>query len=226
MAAFREQEKPSVVWCQSIESIPHYLLATAFETVAVQPTGGVAVGGLCATQLFFRGLLDKAGIAAQVFHCGEYKSAGEIFTERQHTPASREALEGVVGSLFESMLEAAAASRGMHTPWMEAAVGESPYEAEDAVEAHLIDVACHRGEARLELHRLHAQAQGGQALPLPLTLTLIEGPGRPGPAPGSHSPLSLPPGGPRATSPALHRGRRAAPLHRGGRAFPPGGPRA
>jgi hypothetical protein len=63
-------------------------LASAFDRVFVAPSGMVSFLGFDGTQMFFRRLLDKIGVAPRVFRREEYKSAmapfvGEGF-DRHH----------------------------------------------------------------------------------------------------------------------------------------------
>jgi len=99
-------------------------------------------------------LLDKVGVTAQVFHCGEYKSAGETFTEREHSSASREALDGVMGSLYDTMMDSMAQGRGMHLPWFLDAAGATPCEPYEALESRLVDELCYRSQARSIIEKL------------------------------------------------------------------------
>lgn len=56
-----------------------YLLASAADSLWLNPVGEVDIHGVGAGLMYFKGLLDKLGIEVQVFKVGTYKSAVEPF---------------------------------------------------------------------------------------------------------------------------------------------------
>ena len=59
-----------------------YYLATAFDTICLQPSGDLGLTGIAVERIFLRGALDKLGADFQVGKRHEYKSAAEQLTER------------------------------------------------------------------------------------------------------------------------------------------------
>ena len=70
-----------------------YYLATAFDTIYLQPSGDLGLTGIAVERRFLRGTLDKLGVEFQVGKRHEYKSAAEQFTERGFSGPAREATE-------------------------------------------------------------------------------------------------------------------------------------
>ncbi len=68
-----------VVAYSEIYSEKAYYLCSAADKVALNPKGIVEFNGLNANIMFFKNLLDKVGVQAQVFYDGKYKSATEPF---------------------------------------------------------------------------------------------------------------------------------------------------
>jgi protease-4 len=64
--------------------------------------------------MFFRGTLDKLGVYPDVYQIGKYKSAGDMFTQKQMTDAHREYINSLLDDLFGVWLTAS--SRGVARP--------------------------------------------------------------------------------------------------------------
>src|SRR6202140_459809 len=77
-----------------------YLVASAAGEVSMMPEGEINLMGVHVQELFARGLLDKVGIRPNFAALGKYKSAGNIFTEKDFTPPQREEDEALVNGLF------------------------------------------------------------------------------------------------------------------------------
>jgi protease-4 len=67
-----------------------YELASAASEVWLNPLGAVALSGPGGTNLYFKGLLDKLGVTANVYRVGTYKSAVEPFIRNDMSPEARE----------------------------------------------------------------------------------------------------------------------------------------
>lgn len=67
-----------------------YYIASTADSIFLNPIGQVDVHGLSATTMYFKNLMDKLGVEAQVVKVGTYKSAVEPFLLSQMSDASRE----------------------------------------------------------------------------------------------------------------------------------------
>jgi protease-4 len=114
-------------------------LASACQTVWLAPAGEVALLGLYADSLFLRGTLDKLKIEPSFLSAGRFKSAAEAFTEKGHSPAAREALDGVLDGFFGSVVEGIAAGRDLDPERVRALVDGGPLGATEALAAKLVD---------------------------------------------------------------------------------------
>src|ERR1022692_363404 len=141
---FRAAGKLTVAWAESFGefsagNVPYYL-ATAFETIYLQPSGDLGLTGLAVERVFLRGALDKLGVTFEVGARHEYKSAAEQLTERGFSGPAREATERITESVT-AQLAAAIAERGQR-PAGEAAdlINSGPFLADQALTAGLVDV--------------------------------------------------------------------------------------
>ena len=67
-----------------------YQLASAASEVWLNPLGAVLVAGPGGSNLYYKGLLDKLGVTANVYRVGTYKSAVEPYTRNDMSPEARE----------------------------------------------------------------------------------------------------------------------------------------
>ena len=128
-----------------------YYLATACEDLWLAPSGEVNLLGLYADSLFLRGTLDKLRIEPAFSHVGQYKSASEVFTEYEHSPAAQEAIAAVLESDFDEIVGAVAKARQLEPEAVERLVDGAPYEATRALELGLVDRLAYPDEFRDDL---------------------------------------------------------------------------
>jgi len=116
-----------------------YALYSAASRVSVVPTGDLWLTGIRAESLHVRGLLDLVGVVPDYLTCGDYKSAGEMFTHKKPSPAAEENLNWLLDGLFESYVNLIATGRGVQPDQVRQWVNDGLYSAESAKEAGIID---------------------------------------------------------------------------------------
>jgi protease IV len=79
-----------------------YQLAAAASEVWLNPLGTVAIAGPGGTNLYYKGLLDKLGVTANVYRVGTYKSAVEPFIRNDMSPEARQNYEALDQAELES----------------------------------------------------------------------------------------------------------------------------
>lgn len=92
-----------------------YYLASAADRIYLQPEGGMDWSGLSTSLMFYKGLFDKLDLKAEVFRptvC-KYKSAVEPYILDRMSEANREQMQTLVDSMWGTIAEAVAASRGI-----------------------------------------------------------------------------------------------------------------
>jgi protease-4 len=132
-----------------------YYLASACSEISLAPLGELNLLGLHADSIFLRGSLEKLRIEPDFLTAGRYKSAAEIYTERAHSPASREALEAVVGGYYDQIVGAVAESRALAPARVRELVDAAPLGAGRALEAGLVDRVEYPDEFRARLEQEH-----------------------------------------------------------------------
>ena len=79
-----------------------YQLASAASEIWLNPLGGVLISGPGGSNLYFKGLLDKLGVTANVYRVGTYKSAVEPYMRNDMSPEARENYQALAGAMLES----------------------------------------------------------------------------------------------------------------------------
>lgn len=74
---------------------------------------GDVVAGLSVSTPFLRGALDKWRIGFTSYSREEYKGAVQMFTDKQHSKANREAMQQLLHSYIGQVVNGVAAARGL-----------------------------------------------------------------------------------------------------------------
>jgi len=67
-----------------------FALASAASEIWLNPLGGVLIAGPGGSNLYYKGLLDKLGVTANVYRVGTYKSAVEPFIRNDMSPEAKQ----------------------------------------------------------------------------------------------------------------------------------------
>jgi protease-4 len=97
--------------------------------------------------MFFKSMLDRLGVAAEILQVGEFKGAGEPLTRSSMSPQLRAQYESFVGDLYEQLVEGVAADRSLALPRVRELVDVGVFTPEAAREAKLIDAVGYEDEA-------------------------------------------------------------------------------
>ncbi|QNM82565.1 signal peptide peptidase SppA [Sphingomonas sabuli] len=97
----RTSGKPVLAYATAY-SDDSYLVASAASEVWMDPLGAVAIAGPGGNNLYFKGLLDKLGVTANVYRVGTYKAAVEPFTRSDMSAEARENAQSLGDALLES----------------------------------------------------------------------------------------------------------------------------
>lgn len=116
-----------------------YALACAADHITLAEHSTLAIVGLHAELGFYKGLLDKIGVEAELLHCGAYKSAHEPFTRTEPSPEAAENVNWLLDSIYERWLELLAEGRELPVSAIRAAVDRAPLLADEALELKLVD---------------------------------------------------------------------------------------
>jgi protease-4 len=158
---FGDAGKLTVAWAEtfgefSAGNLPYYL-ATAFDTVFLQPSGDLGLTGIAMERLFLRGALDHLGVDVQVAKRHEYKSAAEQLTERSFSGPAREATERLAESVVSQLAEAISERRRIDPAEVRKLIDRGPFLAEQAHQAGLVDELGYRDEVYARVRKQAGQ---------------------------------------------------------------------
>lgn len=114
LVGFKESGKFIVSYNESYGQGGYYL-ASAADKIYLQPQGGMDWSGLSQEIMFYKGLLDKLGVKAEVFRptACKYKSAVEPYILDKMSPANREQMQQLANSMWKSLSSKVAEARGI-----------------------------------------------------------------------------------------------------------------
>lgn len=138
---FRDSGRFVVVHSQGFDSggIGDYLAAASANEVWMQPHSTFGASGTGAGAIFLRGLFDKINAVPQIAKRSDYKSAADMFMEKDYTGPDREQTNAFLQSWYDSATQGAGALRNVPAKQVADDFQSSPQFAEDALRDRLID---------------------------------------------------------------------------------------
>lgn len=115
------------------------LIASAGSQVLMPPTGMLAAGGAAAPGLYFKNLLDKLGLTAEVASAGRFKSAPDQFTRADRSEADRTQTKAIVDALDNALIKAMQSSGRHDEAEARSLLGEAPAVGIRAKELNWVD---------------------------------------------------------------------------------------
>ena len=98
---FKAAGKPVFAWAPAYSQRQYFVAAHATE-VWLDPMGSVQISGLGGRRNYYRDLLDRVGISANVVRAGQYKNAGEIFSANAPSPETLRSDAGLYDALWRT----------------------------------------------------------------------------------------------------------------------------
>ncbi|MEO6359856.1 MAG: signal peptide peptidase SppA [Sphingomicrobium sp.] len=106
----RSAGKPVIAYAVGY-SDDSYQLAAAASEIWLNPLGAVVVAGPGGANLYYKGLLDRLGVTANVYRAGTYKSAVEPYIRNDMSPEARENYQSLGNALLETWRESVVRAR-------------------------------------------------------------------------------------------------------------------
>ncbi len=149
--ALQAAGKRTVCWTEAFGETGNgtlsYHLASYFQEIWLQPSGGLALVGASAGATFLRGALDKLGVEPQIHARHQYKNAPDSLMRDSMGDAQREALQRLTDSLTEQVIATVARRRGLSAVDVRAAMANAPLSPAQALELRFVDQIGYRDEA-------------------------------------------------------------------------------
>ena len=106
LISFRESGK-FVISYSDVMAQNAYYLATAGDEIYINPDGMLDIRGLATQTMFYKRLMDKLGIEMHIVRGpdNKYKSAVEPYFLEKMSPASREQMEKLLGTMWTKIVD-------------------------------------------------------------------------------------------------------------------------
>lgn len=133
-----------------------YYVATAADSIFINPVGAVDVHGMASCTPYFKKVLDNIGVEMQVIRVGAYKSAVEPYMLDAMSPENREQqqlyLDNIWGVIENEMADARKINRGVFNQYVDSILLVQP--ADTLIKRHLVDAKIYRPEFENRLRKL------------------------------------------------------------------------
>lgn len=134
----RDKGKPVYAWVEA-GSRADYLVATACDKIYMPESSMLLLTGIQMEVGFYKNLLEKLDIEAEILQVGDYKGAAEPYKRTEMSPELREDFEKLLDSLYGQIVKTIAEGRGMEQAAVEKAIDQGPLTTAQAVELGLVD---------------------------------------------------------------------------------------
>ncbi|MDE2146668.1 MAG: S49 family peptidase, partial [Burkholderiales bacterium] len=107
---FKAAGKPVYAWGASYDQRQYFLAAHATQ-VWLDPMGQVAIEGYGGWRTYYKDLLDRLGLSANVIRAGKFKDYFEAYTANGPSPETQQADQALYGGLWADWLGAVEGAR-------------------------------------------------------------------------------------------------------------------
>lgn len=146
-----------------------YYLASAADSIFLNPVGSLDFKGLAAEVLYFGDFQDKTGMRMEVVRHGKYKSAVEPFLGNAMSPENRNQLEALLQGVWTTLRNEIALSRTLDPEFLDTIAGNLEARLPElALENGLIDGVIYQDEFE---QKLSVASGGGDIHPNTISLT-------------------------------------------------------
>jgi protease-4 len=131
-----------------------YFIANVSDKIYCNPKGMFQWQGMSVEYLYFKNMLDKLEIKAQVFYAGKFKSATEPLREIKMSDANRAQTTVWLNDLYDGLILGTGASRGINPDSLrKMAANYLILKPEDALKQKLIDGLKYDDEVKSEIRK-------------------------------------------------------------------------
>lgn len=120
------------------------LLGSAANHFTLMPEADCSFHGIHAESMYFKGLLDKLGVRAEVIHIGDFKSFGETFHRTGPSDQAKRQEEQLIDSIFDQLVTDVAAGRKLEAGKVRSIIDDGGLNAGGMVEAGIADHLMYR----------------------------------------------------------------------------------
>lgn len=143
MDAFKQSGKPLYAYATGFggasSGMDSYYLASGASEIWLQPVGVVGITGFFMQVPFFKGLMDKLGIQADIVHKGDYKSAPESIMRTEMSEANKEMSTTLMRDYYVTFVADVARYRQIGDDAVRKAIDDAPLSEKQAIALGFVD---------------------------------------------------------------------------------------
>ncbi|MBD3183162.1 signal peptide peptidase SppA [Candidatus Poribacteria bacterium] len=132
-------EGKKIICYMDLAGDKEYYLASACDITLMNKAGYLSLNGFSSELTYYKGLLDKLGINADLYRIGKYKSASEMFTHEGISESHRESLNSMLDDLTEQLVNGIGENKDILNNRVTDMIDLGPYTAKEAHKAGLVD---------------------------------------------------------------------------------------
>lgn len=159
--AFQNTGKPVMAYAVEPSQRDYYVMSAASKLI-LNPYGVLRLNGLALNTVYFGNAFEQYGIGVQATRAGKYKSATEMFTGSEMSPADRLQLEALIHGLWADMLADIARGRGVDADFLQRISTDTGlFTADDARDRGLVDKVAYFDEVIGLLRQVSGESSDG-----------------------------------------------------------------
>lgn len=142
---FKKSKKPIYAY-GAFYTQSDYYVATAADSIFLNPEGMVDLHGVYGVTPYFKGLLDKVGISFEIFRVGTYKSAVEPFMLTEMSAPARAQLDTLYTEMWTTLRQSIASARKVTPAAVDSLINRDYVTlrpSEFVMKARLVDALCY-----------------------------------------------------------------------------------
>ncbi|NWK56394.1 signal peptide peptidase SppA [Verrucomicrobiaceae bacterium N1E253] len=120
------------------------LIGAAANHFTLLPEGNVMLTGMYSESMYFKGLLDKVGVKAEVIHIGDFKSAGETFYRTGPSEYAQKQSDLLFDSIYGQILGTLSQGRKIKAKELQQLIDQGLISPQQAKEVGLVDALKYR----------------------------------------------------------------------------------
>ncbi len=143
------------------------LLGSAANHFTLMPEADCSFSGIHSESMYFKGLLDRLGVEANVIHIGDFKSFGENFYRTGPSDQARQQEEQLLDSVFDGLVRDVASGRKLTEKQVRDLIDRGTMTAAEAKSGGLADDTLYRTDFNAKLLETYPDAEFDTAYQLP-----------------------------------------------------------
>ena len=133
------------------------LLGSAANHFVLLPEADCEFSGIHSESMYFKGMLDKLGVKADVIHIGDFKSFGENYYRTGPSDYALKQEEKLIDSIYSQIVENVASGRMLTPEQVQTLIDDGALSPKRAVEAKLADALMFRTDLVKKLQETYGK---------------------------------------------------------------------